>query len=269
MAKLFQHRGLVAAWLDAANHLASRSSLEDQNLVLEISDPLSMTTEEKAVLDKVDYALRQNIEELTIDTVASTIFPIGVYLRNERTVFYEKFIGLMAEGKANGTWGTYALRMMKRISGSGKKAIQLNPLEILVQKLANAREGRKLKSQYELSVVDIIEDVLPFHDVGAELPIYDPAKDAKKVSGYPCLSHVTFKLVNDRVHLTAIYRSHYYGTRALGNLVGLSQLLWFVAKESGFSVGTLTCISTHAELDIGSLAKGKKPTQAFVQSLTL
>ncbi|MDQ0652379.1 hypothetical protein [Pseudomonas cedrina] len=268
MAKLFQHSGLVAAWLEAANHLANRGELEDQNLVLEISNPLSMTAGEKTVLDAVDNALRKNTKKLTIDTVASTIFPIGVYLRNKRPDFYQKYINLMADRQVV-AWGTYALRMMKRSSGSGKKTIQLNPLEIIVQKLARAKEGRKLKSQYELSVVDIIEDVLPFQDVGAELPIYDPAKDAKKVSGYPCLSHVTFKLVDEKVHLTAIYRSHYYGTRALGNLVGLSQLLWFVAKESGFSVGTLTCISTHAELDVGSLAKGKKPTQDFVKGLML
>ena len=269
MAKLFQCSGLVDAWLDAAQHLAKQPSMEDQNLILEISDPTSMTLEAKAVVRLVDQALNQNIPNLTIDTVAGTIFPLGVYLRNKRPTFYRKFFELMAQRKTQGTWGTYALRMMKRTSGSGKNAIHLNPLEIIVQKLAKAQVGRKLKSHYELGLIDIIEDVLPFHEIGVELPIYDPVKDAKKPSSYPCLSHVTFKLIDEKVHLTAIYRSHYSGTRALGNLVGLSQLLWFVAKEAGFNVGTLTCVSTHAKLDIGSLAVSTKETKAFVNALKL
>ncbi|WP_122389617.1 MULTISPECIES: hypothetical protein [Pseudomonas syringae group] len=269
MAKLFQRPSLVAAWLDAAQYLATLPSLEDQNLILEISDPLSMTVEAKAVLGQVDRALSQNVSGITISTVADTIFPLGVYLRHGRPAFYEKFTSLMVQGKAQGTWGTYALRMIRRTSGTGKKAIQLNPLEILVQKLVNAHTGRKLKAHYELGVVDVVEDVLPFHEVGIELPIYDPAKDARKPSGYPCLSHISFKLINQKIHLTAVYRSHYYGTRALGNLVGLTHLLWFVAKESNFGVGTLTCVSTHARLEPGSLASSVKETRVFVNSLKI
>ncbi len=269
MAKLFQRPGLAAAWLDAAQYLASLPSMEDQNLILEISDPLSMTAEAKVVLGCVDQALSQNVPGLTISTVADTIFPLGVYLRHERPAFYEKFISLMSQRKVQGSWGTYALRMIKRTSGSGKNAVQLNPLEILVQKLVHAHAGRKLKAHYELGVVDVIEDVLPFHEVGIELPIYDPAKDARKPSGYPCLSHLSFKLIDEKIHLTAVYRSHYYGTRALGNLVGLTHLLWFVAKESNFDVGTLTCVSTHARLEPGSVATGVKETRAFVNSLKI
>ena len=51
--------------------------------------------------------------------------------------------------------------------------------------------------------------------------------------------------------LTAMYRNHTYITRCLGNLIGLGRLQAFVAKEAGLKVGSLTCISTHAELDIG------------------
>jgi thymidylate synthase len=65
-----------------------------------------------------------------------------------------------------------------------------------------------------------------------------------------CLSHLSFKMVGpNRLDLTAMYRSHYYGERALGNLVGLSQLLNFVARESGTEPGTLSCLSTHALID--------------------
>ena len=37
--------------------------------------------------------------------------------------------------------------------------------------------------------------------------------------------------------LTVLYRYHYYIEKALGNLLGLAQLLYFVAKETGLGVG--------------------------------
>lgn len=49
--------------------------------------------------------------------------------------------------------------------------------------------------------------------------------------------------------LTAFYRNHYYVERALGNLIGLSQLLYFVARESGLEPRGLVCHSTFARLD--------------------
>jgi hypothetical protein len=49
--------------------------------------------------------------------------------------------------------------------------------------------------------------------------------------------------------LTVLYRYHYYIEKALGNLLGLSQLLYFVAKETGLGVGPLVCHSTYAVLD--------------------
>jgi hypothetical protein len=49
--------------------------------------------------------------------------------------------------------------------------------------------------------------------------------------------------------LTAIYRSHYYIERALGNILGLAQLLTFVAAEVGVDVGSLVCHSTYAVID--------------------
>jgi hypothetical protein len=54
-----------------------------------------------------------------------------------------------------------------------------------------------------------------------------------------------FKLLpSDRVMLTVLYRYHYYIEKALGNLLGLAQLLYFVAKETGLGVGPLLCHST-------------------------
>lgn len=131
----------------------------------------------------------------------------------------------------------------------------------MVNKLADEgqpqrKDGKEVSfvATYELSVADPEEDLQPDVDGGGDVPTYNPAFDMKEWLGLPCLSHLSFKRVprgNDHaVDLTAVYRSHHYCARALGNLLGLAQLQSFVAKESGLQVGTLSCLSTHAELDV-------------------
>ena len=56
---------------------------------------------------------------------------------------------------------------------------------------------------------------------GFDLATYDDDEDRADRMGLPCLSHLSFKLIGGCVHLTAIYRSHYYIHRAYGNLLGL------------------------------------------------
>ncbi len=47
-----------------------------------------------------------------------------------------------------------------------------------------------------------------------------------------------------------MYRNHFYIEKLLGNLVGLGRLMAFVAREGGgLDVGSLTVVSTHAEID--------------------
>jgi hypothetical protein len=66
------------------------------------------------------------------------------------------------------------------------------------------------------------------------------------------LSHLSFKRHPDfRLSLTAMYRNHSYVSRCLGNLIGLGRLQACVAEQAGLKVGSLTCVSTHAEIDTG------------------
>jgi hypothetical protein len=84
------------------------------------------------------------------------------------------------------------------------------------------------------------------------LPLYNPDLDRNLYRNAPCLSHLSFKRHPDlRLSLTAMYRNHSYVTRCLGNLIGLGRLQAFVAEQAGLKVGSLTCISTHAEIDTG------------------
>lgn len=262
MAKLFDSElRLVPTWLAAARHLDGQPGRKALNLLLEIPDPLSITAEDQQVMNRVDEALAAS--DLTLKTVAGTIFPLALYKRYGRPAFYDKYIAMIARGKQAGTWGTYAARMIQR--PGRKPGEHIYPLEMIVARLSAKGQPQKksgsavnFSSAYELGIVDPSEDLELAVPQGTEgdLPTYNASLDGREWLGFPCLSHVTFKRVacgaSHAVNMTAIYRSHHYCARALGNLLGLAQLLSFVAQEAGLAPGTLTCVSSHAELDVNS-----------------
>jgi thymidylate synthase len=103
---------------------------------------------------------------------------------------------------------------------------------------------RRMRAAYEINFAD--------EDDSFELPIYRVNEDADRVwpVQQPCLSHLSFKVYpGNALTLAAVYRSHYYVSKALGNLLGLAQLQSFVANETGLTVGPLICYSTHARID--------------------
>lgn len=238
------------------------------NLLLEIIDPMTITAEDRAVIDRVDEALAP--EGLTVRTVAGTIFPLAYYKKHGRPGFYDAYKAMLQRGRTG--WGTYAERMME--CAGRRDQGNINPLETIVKRLAaegqpQRADGRQVsfQSAYELGIAHPGDDLCDRDDgAGGELPTYRASLDGARWLGFPCLSHVSFKRVQTTdgyaVNLTAMYRSHHYCARALGNLIGLSQLLWFVARESDNRVGTLTCLSTDAVLDVqegwGGVAASRK-----------
>ena len=76
-----------------------------------------------------------------------------------------------------------------------------------------------------------------------------------------CMQYIEL-LCPDRetVSLLAVYRNHDYFQKALGNFIGLGQLLKFICDQTGRQAGTLTCHSAHAyyqsnKAELRSLAK--------------
>lgn len=261
MGLVFSEDRIVPTWLAAAKHLQANGR-RARNLVLEIDHPKVLTAEDQHAITVVDTALRQHAD-LSVLTVAGTIFPQGLYRRHGADRLTERFLKIMKRAKEKGTWGTYAVRMMQR--RGREPGSTFSPLEQVIFKLKRAStpgEGKPYVSVYEMGV-HLAEDLDgdPFVSTTCELPTFDSALDGNMVSNMPCLSHLTFKLTNRKsVDLTAIYRSHYYAQRALGNLIGLTHLLSFVAEQAGLEVGQLTCISTDATLDFqhwGGVPAGK------------
>ena len=254
MAKIFSGQRIVPVWVAAARSLNKAKSEQrtQRNYLLEITSPVMLIPTDLSVISAVDAKLRKAKEGLSVETVAGTLFPNGLYRRYGRPDFYGHYLTAIEKGKDRGTWGTYAMRMIERANPKNNSVF--NPLDKIVEKLQTAKNGRRVHAAYELGVV-VLTDLIdsPVVDFGCELPLYDPVTDGGKPAGIPCLSHLSFKLNDeDTVDLTAVYRSHHYAQRALGNLIGLSQMLAFVAKEADLTIGTLTCVSTQAHLDVAT-----------------
>lgn len=246
MGKVIAGTRIVPAWLGAVAHIEN-SGRRCRNLMVEIDDPDTVTPADKRVISLVDESLRK-YRNTSVLTVAGTIFPQGLYRRYGAATLASRFLPLMNAAKKKGTWGTYATRLMCRPNRKGDGSI--NPLALMVNKLKRAAgTGSAFVSNYELGVQDA-RDLLESEPFGCDVPLYSPSEDATMVRNQPCLSHLSFKLIDKtELELTAIYRSHYYAERALGNFIGLRHLMNFVASEAGVHAGRMTCISTDAYLD--------------------
>lgn len=235
LIKTIQAESCSRTWLAAVEYLLNLDKRERYNLTLAVESPGIMTPVDFRIHDLVDEFLRAR-DQLPLATVAGTIFPANHYLRNEAKGVYEDFPEEFSELERH-SWGTYAMRMLRQEGKNGT----INPLEVLVKKLKNNK--KKFRLAYELNLAET-------DDAGIEIPIYSAKTDLNLLLQQPCLSHLTFKVYQgSALMLVVLYRSHYYVTKALGNLLGLAQLQSFVANETGLDLGPLICHSTHARID--------------------
>lgn len=215
----------ATAWLAAARYLVSVDD-EAYNLIVDIDDPLNHTEQDVATILEVDRFLRAHGANRIV-TVANTIFPNDLARRASgpglRDLYLETY------DKLDKSWGRYFERMVRWPADDGD---QLHDLIDRLRRQANARSI--------------------FHHI-YEVALFNPPTDAHLTMNRQCLSFLSFKLHPERgLTLTAMYRNHYYITRALGNFIGLGNLMKYIAGQSGLRVGPLTCVSTHAEIDTSS-----------------
>jgi hypothetical protein len=128
-------------------------------------------------------------------------------------------------------WGTYFERLI-RFPPTG-----VNQLDRVIQKLC-AWETRNTTG-------------LVFH-------LSSPAVDAPRIRGGPCWHYGELLWNADgTLDLVAVYRNHDFFNKALGNFIGLGQLLAFICQQSGKKPGKLICHSVHAYHDGGVQALKK------------
>jgi hypothetical protein len=247
----------VDAWLQGCDHLLLQrdDAWRAYNMILEIAEPLALPANERDVVMVLDRFLNEH-KGLPFNTVVNTIFPAQLYQRHGAAGVYDRYLSEVypkIKDHPDCSWGTYAQRILCRTDAAGST---IHPLRDLIDKL-KVQLGMKgaNRAVYELGIID------PFFDI----PLYDPAADRTRPLGGPCLSHLTFKLGPDRrLYLTALYRSHWYVQRALGNLFGLAHLQHFVAQETELELGPLVCVSSVAQLEVQSGKWGKNDVKDLI-----
>ncbi|MFN0008314.1 MAG: hypothetical protein ACKVXR_10425 [Planctomycetota bacterium] len=233
----------IEAWLQASEHLLEVE--HDLNVILSIDSPGSDGAAARSAGTRIN-AFHKAEGADPLHTVAETIFPGWEYRhRGLRGMFdmYAKEYDVLKRGEPH-RWGTYAHRLINRNTATGES---VNPLGALIEKMRSEHQQKRrgtYRACYELGIAEGEYD----------LPLYNTVDDQGRRRGLPCLSHVSFKLYNGSVHLTAIYRSHDYRYKVPGNLLGLARLQACVAQEVGVPIGTLVVHSTYAYVD---LAKGR------------
>jgi thymidylate synthase len=226
------------AWVvaSAAVHAAGG---EAYNVVIDIENPLAEDTADTAIIQEVDQYLRDH-DAYSISTVANTIFPEATLRRYGPVAFYDAYHERVFPRMKRMTrdWGRYFDRLTRWTKVRNGEITTINPLQDLIKFMRRQiGRDRTYRNVYEMT-------------------IYDPTRDAGKPSNRQCLSFLSFKLTADnRLLLTAIYRNHTYISRGLGNFIGLGRLQAFVADQSGATLGSLTCVSTHAQIDVDAWSK--------------
>jgi hypothetical protein len=229
-------RTRMEAWLGSAEFLFQKG--DSLNVILNIADPVS-TDPSLGAIDALIDEMYLREKQYSLHTVAETIFPGWEYVHRGIRGVYDRYPAEYAIFKrGDSSWGRYAERLIVRKDLQGNT---INPLRLLIDKLRWARSKRHqaLRARYEIGIVDGPYD----------LPLYDGTVDENRLRGAPCLMHLSFKLVDDQIHLTALYRSHDYRYKVPGNLLGLARLQACVAQETGSEVGTLVVHSTLAYVD--------------------
>lgn len=243
---------LSHAWAAALGHLVDRGG-KAVHVAVAIGRPDEPENDRvRALLDAFVAERRQAGASLwPVATVANTLFPAAFYRPGRdgaRARLYELHAKAQRMQDRMRDPENYFNRLVAYPVGDGEP---FNQLEYVIDRLIAQRKPRRggrggaLSSAYEIGLT--VPD-------GFDLRIQAPGQD-RNTMGFPCLSHISFTLERDVLHLAALYRNQHFIARAYGNYVGLARVGAFAAAEAGVRLGEIVCLATHADAEYGELGK--------------
>ncbi|WP_216325688.1 hypothetical protein [Deinococcus aestuarii] len=259
-AALIARPNLSWAWLDALDRLVTQGGKAVNLTVVMPGDG----GEDPGIRGALDGFIAANPSAAQpVETVAGTLFPNDLYFPHlgERAAphlyaTYREAYPFLRQHPGN-VHGTYFGRL---VAWERPGDEPLNQLERVVERLRRELRGRGPKSSaYELSVV-------PAGGWDTELRVQRP--DDTRLMGFPCLSHISLKLVDGQLHLCALYRNQFFIQRAYGNYLGLVRLLGFICHEVGCAPGEMLCLATHADAERLGQARALVREARTAQTLT-
>ena len=219
------------AWLAACRYLVEND--EAVGLHVNIASP---TNADSAVVEALDQQLA-SAHAITCKHVAATIFPDGLWAGAARRDPQRLFQHYNREG------GYYErLRNRRRQSGHADWGTYF-------QRFSAPEYGKNGECQLACAIEALSRSQKPKGAIHLHASL---ASDGFRVRGGPCLQlvtlHVERRTIGQVLSACAVYRNHDFFQKALGNYIGLGQLLGFLAEASELEVGNLHVISGHAFL---------------------
>jgi len=214
----------LEAWRSGAQKLLQNNG-KTFHLLTEISRPCAI--DPQWLVDYSPHQVRSGANN--IRDVVDTIFPIT--LRNRISVRHDMYRSYLVRHRRamrwngnRGRWGTYFERLIAFGDNAGP-----NQLEQAISKLSTWPQRNTTGLVFHLS---------------------SPVTDRPRTRGGPCwhFGEILWQ-ANNIIDLAVVYRNHDFFNKALGNFIGLGQLLKFIAEESGKTPGKLICHSMHAFTD--------------------
>jgi hypothetical protein len=252
---------VTGAWIKALEILMDHPRHEAFNLTVRISSPTAEHLKEREIIENCLIESSGKLKKGHIEMVAQTIFPRSrLYFTcpdpsdpGQRKQLYDQYLQEKAYIRAFNNRGTYFQRLIWWPDWDSVKGI--NQLENVIRKMNTGQSARVV---YEINLDD------PPSNAVSGMHLYNPKLDRKfsKIMGFPCLSYISIKPESvgkstGKVHMTALYRNHYFISRAYGNYLGLGWLLQFIADATGKEVGELLCVSSLAQVDFDKVSKSK------------
>lgn len=248
--KAIEETSLSVAWCRAVEYLLSQPPGKAVNVAI----GFSTIDEDPGIRDVVDAfldrtaAVKPREKVLTVETVASTLFPQSWYVPERASEPRQHLYRMRAK----------AARVHRRISGPQERETYFDRLVAYPSangETVNQLETQVLRLQRELTHIGPKSSA---YELGVcepgDLRIQQPGRD-RLMLGFPCLSHISLSLHDGAVHLTALYRNQGFLRKAYGNYVGLARLARFFATEVGVDVGEILCVASHADAEIGVAGK--------------
>jgi thymidylate synthase len=111
--------------------------------------------------------------------------------------------------------------------------------------------GNRLKKHFDLDAVEVISNRLQAdpEDRKCYFTLWDNKRDLHTKEGRPCFVSAFFRKFEDRLTLTAIFRTHNAMDAWLLNLYGLMAFQEAVARKAGLTSGAITVISHSISID--------------------
>lgn len=268
MSELVRGTSISEAWLQTLKIVNAQPEGKMVHLLTSVSEP--WLPEDPVIRAAVDRVLTPSIQRprlQSIDTIANTIFPAGLYpdpripwspedRANNAPVtaaaesLYANYAAIfpnLRRAHSENRKGTYFSRM---ISWPGRTMDGMNQLERRLKHLRSMNMNNK--SAFNASDIALGE---PEANEDQDLGVNIYAATDHRTRSFPCLVHVDLGVYGNKLNLLGVYRHQYLIQKGYGNMIGLARLQKFLAQQSGYGVGELAVQATFATAEQGTFTK--------------